>query len=864
MSDHSLLNMDPGGPQQANVPPGIPRTSEFKSSEDDALYISLVEQLPQSIFRKDRAGVFTFANRRFCEQLGRNVTDVLGKKDADLFPPELAEKYRQDDLRIMESGKTWSDVERHHTQSGGELYVEVVKFPLYNASGQIAGIQGIFWDVTERHYAVMGLRASEARLKEAERLAHLGSWETVLVSLEDVSQNPISWSDETYRIFGYRPGEVTVTRDLFVQHIHPEDRPKVQKAIETALKECRAYDVEHRVVRQDGSVRVVLEQAELECDPSTGRPRKFIGTVQDVTASRRLLKQIEGISHMRESLLLPGSLETKLKNITDSVVAIFEADFVRIWITRKGDLCESGCVHAPVREGPHVCRSRDRCLHLVASSGRYTHTDGAQHRRVPLGAYKIGKVAAGNNPSFITNNVTQDPQVHNHTWAKELGLAAFAGYRLISNQGEPIGVFALFHKHPISAGEDALLTEVATTASQVIQESHKDEARSSLEAQLRQAQKMEAIGRLAGGVAHDFNNMLQVILGNVDLALSEPSVSLSLRESLVEIQKSARHSVDLTRQLLAFARKQTISPQVLNLNDTVSGMLRMLQRLIGEDIQLRWIPAPDLWLVRMDPGQVDQILANLAVNARDAIQADGQVTIETRNVTLDAASTSLHPDCLPGDYVMLSVSDNGCGIDDVARAHIFEPFFTTKELGKGTGLGLATVFGIVKQNNGFINVDSKVGSGSVFKLFLPKIESEPAANKAPLPGRTLRGTETVLLVEDEPQILSLGQRILEQYGYTVLAVRTPAAALALAKQHHRLIDLLITDVVMPGINGKELKQLLTAIQPGLKCLFMSGYTADIIAHHGVLDKGLEFLQKPFTAETLAKRVRQLLESKAES
>jgi PAS domain S-box-containing protein len=382
--------------------------------------------------------------------------------------------------------------------------------------------------------------------------------------------------------------------------------------------------------------------------------------------------------------------------------------------------------------------------------------------------------------------------------------------------------------------------------------------RENLQGQLTQAQKMESVGRLAGGVAHDFNNMLQSILGNADLAMLDLPPDSPARESLMEIRRSAERSADLTRQLLAFARKQTIAPRVFDLNDTVAGMLKMLRRLIGEDIDLSWMPGANLWPIKMDPSQIDQVLANLCVNARDAITGAGKVTIETANVVFDGTYASTHLDCVPGQYVMLAVSDTGGGMDAETRSHLFEPFFTTKEIGKGTGLGLATVFGIVKQNHGLINVYTEPGHGTTFKLYLPRSEA-PVAPLDETPSHAQRGTETVMLVEDEEQILNLGRRILEQHGYTVLAAPTPAAALALAAQQVGTIHLLITDVVMPGMNGKELDERLRASHPALKCLFMSGYTANVIAHHGVLDEGVQFLQKPFTARKLTAKVREVLD-----
>ncbi len=382
----------------------------------------------------------------------------------------------------------------------------------------------------------------------------------------------------------------------------------------------------------------------------------------------------------------------------------------------------------------------------------------------------------------------------------------------------------------------------------------------ALEAQLHQAQKMEAVGRLAGGVAHDFNNMLAVISGHADLALERTAPDSPLRADLLEIQNAAGRSADLTRQLLAFARKQTIAPKVLDLNDTIAGMLKMLRRLIGEDIDLLWKPADSLWPVRMDPVQIDQILANLVVNARDAISGVGKITIETGRATFDEGYCETHADFIPGEYVLLAVSDNGCGMDKVTLAQLFDPFFTTKPLGRGTGLGLATVYGIVKQNQGFINVYSEPGQGTSFKIYLPRYAaSEPAsARSMPAPAAVSTGTETVLLVEDEEALLKLGKLLLERLGYTVLAASGPGEALQLAEAYPDAIHLLLTDVIMPEMSGRDLWERLRVLRPGLKCLFMSGYTANVIAHHGVLEEGVHFLQKPFPREVLASKLREVL------
>ncbi len=386
-----------------------------------------------------------------------------------------------------------------------------------------------------------------------------------------------------------------------------------------------------------------------------------------------------------------------------------------------------------------------------------------------------------------------------------------------------------------------------------------EEERDRLQAQLLQSQKIESVGRLAGGVAHDFNNMLGVIMGHAELGQESLDPSAPAYADLEEIRKAAERSANLTRQLLAFARKQTIAPRVLDLNDAVAGMLKMVRRLIGEDIDLTWLPGSRLWPVKVDPSQLDQILANLCVNARDAIADVGKISIETADVRFDKAYCDDHPGFLPGEYVLLTVSDNGCGMSRETIPHIYEPFFTTKEQGKGTGLGLATVYGIVKQNCGFINVYSELGVGTSFKIYLPKYEnSAEEGNEITPPDAVMGGGETILLVEDEPAIMNMTRVMLERLGYTVLTAGTPSDAIHLAECFSDRIDLLLTDVIMPEMNGRDLARNLLALHPQMSPLFMSGYTANVIAHHGVLDKGVQFIEKPFSKKDLSMKIREVL------
>jgi len=387
--------------------------------------------------------------------------------------------------------------------------------------------------------------------------------------------------------------------------------------------------------------------------------------------------------------------------------------------------------------------------------------------------------------------------------------------------------------------------------------------RKQLEEQFHQAQKMEAVGRLAGGVAHDFNNLLTAILGSADLVLDSLAVGVPEREEVEEIRKAALRAADLTRQLLAFSRQQIIAPIVLNPNDVVANMDKLLRRLLGEDVELRAVLAPDLATVKADPSQLEQVVLNLAVNARDAMPNGGKLTVETQNVELDEAYVRGHLSAHPGAYVMLAVSDTGVGMDAATQARIFEPFFTTKEKGKGTGLGLATVYGIVKQSGGWIWVYSEPGHGTSFKVYLPRVaEAAAPAAPSPVPPVSVRGSETVLLVEDEEMIRHLVQKVLKANGYTVLVAASGRDAERVAGQHDGPIHLLMTDVVLPGLNGREVAQRLTAARAGIRVLYLSGYTDDAIVHHGVLEPGVAFLQKPFTPAVLGRKVREVLDSPA--
>lgn len=521
-------------------------------------------------------------------------------------------------------------------------------------------------DITQRKEAEDALITNRALLRDSQRVAHIGCWDLV------INEKKLFWNEEAYEIYGFHYGEIQPTFDDFMALVHPDDRGILLPHLQECIKTGQFRDFECRIVRKDGTERIVYVAGKVAFDDS-GKPYRTFGIVQDITERKK-------------------------------------------------------------------------------------------------------------------------------------------------------------------AEEDKTL----------------------LEAQLVQAQKMESVGRLAGGVAHDFNNMLSVILGSVELIKAELTGSHPLMHHVLEIEKAAMRSADITRQLLAFSRKQVVTLKPIDLNALITATLKTLRRLIGEDIELRFQPSSELWKIKFDPSQIDQILINLAVNARDAMPAGGTLDVITENVYVDDTDCMEHIEYVPGDYVMLAVSDNGTGMPRETLSHIFEPFFTTKEVGKGTGLGLATIYGMVKQNGGFINVYSELGQGSTFKIYIPRNMEDEVPDEKVEAAPMLPATGTVLLVEDDEMVREITRHILKASGYTVLVANNPHEALSFCGKKEMHIDLMITDVIMPGMSGKDLRDRIEAIRPGIKVLFMSGYTADIIAHSGVLEQGVNFIQKPFSRNDLARKVNEII------
>jgi len=716
-----------------------------------------------------------------------------------------------------------------------------VTLALFTLANQLS--QHAYQNLLQARFINERKRAEEALRESEERYRLLVESQQDLIVKIDLEGSFLYVNPAFCKLFGKKPEELIGTS--YEPLVHPEDLPRMNLRVDQLSASPPQGSLEIRARTVDGWRWLSWTSKAIQDE--TGKVSSLIGTGRDITERMQALEAIKLNEARLESLLRINQFPAEsLQGLLE--FALNEA------IVLTGS--QTGYIYLYDETGKEFSLNT-----WVSATEPQTRADqpGAADRLIESGL--LQRVVNKKQALMLNNNHPAETLAEDGTNATDRLHNLLAIPVIIENR--IVAVVSVSGKQSDYDDSDIRqLTLMMDAVWKIVQRKQAEQEREKLQNQLAQAQKMESVGRLAGGVAHDFNNMLLVILGHAELALSQVEPDKALHSELHEILKAAERSAALTQQLLAFARKQTVAPKVLDLNETVKGVLNMLKRLIGEDIELVWIPHSDIWTVKFDPSQIDQILANLCINARDAIADTGRIVIETKNLTLDELYSQSHSGFIPGEYVCLSVSDNGRGMSKETLYNLFEPFFTTKAPGKGTGLGLATVYGIVKQNNSFINVYSEPGHGTTFNIYMPRYSGEIA----PVPEEShtapeAPGDHTILVVEDEPAILSLTETMLERLGYTVLAVSTPTEAIALAEIHRGKIHLLITDVVMPGMNGRELIKHLSPFSPDLKHLFMSGYTANVIAHHGVLDEGVHFLQKPFSMKELAAKIRETLEDK---
>ncbi len=632
------------------------------------------------------------------------------------------------------------------------------------------------------------LKASEAKLYEAQKMAGLGYWHW------DIQTGKVVWSEEVYKIFGQDPASFETTIDsILALSPWPEEQKRGEELMQKAMESQEKGEFDQKFLLPDGSIGYYHSTFQGSYD-ANGELVSMAGTVMDITKRKQAeeaLRQSEEryrslVEHTMDGYFISEIPSGRLIFLNQRICEIFQYD-----------------------------------MQEAVSQTIWDVIDPKQHDFIRK-QLKVALQATGpRHESYTLNAICKDGRK----------IRAEVSASIVQYNGQQV--------------LQGVLRDVTE--------------REKLFRQLKQAQKMESIGRLAGGIAHDFNNMLGVILGRTEMMLLEMKPEAPNYANLKEIHSAAARSSDLTRQLLGFARQQTIAPKVLNLNENIDLALKLLRRIIGEDINLTWNPGADLWAVKIDPIQIDQILINLCLNARDAITRTGTIIVETANVDIGESYCAGHAEFKSGSWVRLTVSDDGCGIDKETQAHIFEPFFTTKDVGRGTGLGLATVYGIVKQNSGFIYVYSEPEMGTTVKIYLPRIPESVSKKTDDHTIAHHQGAETILLVEDEASLLDLSKMMLDRLGYTVLSAPTPEDAIDIARSYEDSIQLLVSDVVMPQMNGKELKRRIESIKPGIKALFVSGYDANVIVHHGVLDADVNFLQKPYSINSLSTKVREVLD-----
>jgi two-component system, cell cycle sensor histidine kinase and response regulator CckA len=854
------------------------------------------------------------------EMLGYSVEEWTSTPNfwLSIVHPDDKESAAHEASEAFISGKGIRMEFRWLAKDGREIWIESNIAVVFDAQGEPIGTRGVNTDISERKRAEEALRRSENQLAEAQRVAHIGSWNW------DLQKKEITWSDEHYRIFGVEPDEININYEEVVREfIHPQDQEWVRSSVMEAIKTGEAYSFDVRILRRDGEERLLQSSGSIETDEH-GQPIRMFGTAQDVTERRRTeqkLKQseeryrdlvenahdliyehdlegnlvstntavgqftgysIEESVHLNlNQILAPEHLGIAQEMIRRKLLGEKATAFELEIIGRNGDRVPIEVNSSLVfRDGVAVgVRGIARDITERRLSEKALRDSEERYRLLfdsnpqPMWVYDLGTLAFlavnqaavksyGYSREEFLSMTIQDirpsedlPALYGAVKSSAEGIETAGRWQHLKKDGTLIKVEITSHLLVFDGRQAELML-----ANDVTEQNRLEHALLATEQQLRQSQKLEAIGQLAGGVAHDFNNLLTVIGGYSSILLNKLDPESPLRLSVEEIKKASDRAAGLTRQLLAFSRKQILQPKILDLNVVVSDLEKMVRRIIGEDIDLLAITDPQLGQVKADPGQLEQVLLNLIVNARDAMPGGGKLTIETANAILspDYALSHGTPD---GPYVMLAVSDTGCGMDAELQKHVFEPFFTTKVPGKGTGLGLATVYGIVKQSEGHIWLYSEVDKGTCFKIYLPRLD-EVAPNQITTGSLKLipKGTETLLLVEDEDQVRQIVKAILEQQGYDVLEAANGEEALKLAKVHGARLHLLMTDLVMPLMSGRELAEQLSTTLPKLKVLYMSGYTDDAIVRHGLLDASLSFIQKPFDAATVARKVREVLDS----
>ena len=894
------------------------RTRELRESEEK--HFVLLERSSDPIFSVTPEGRYTYVNRAFAEGVGKQVGDIIGKSIWDVFPREEAYRRFASLSEVIGTGEE-KVIEVRVPRADGDRYYITTITPIKDAAGEVVAAICSSKDITERQRAADQLRYSAAIVAEVNDaiIATKNDEGFTITHWNPGAERIYGWQEK--EVLGRSS---MFLQNEYPGREPREILEKIRQAglyegeVIQSRKDGTRVFIDARLIARKDDKGATTDWICINRD-ITERKRAEEALAQERFLLRALMNNIPDHVYFKDRdsrLIRISKAMARTFGVSDPAQAVGKTDFDFFTEEHARQACEDE--QAVMRTGQPANKEEqqtwtDRPDTWVSSTkvplrdeaGNVVGTFGISRditeRKLAEEALRERDTQFTKLASWVPGMIYQFTRRPDGTYCVPFTTEAIRGIfgcspqdvredfspvarailpedlarvvGSIEHSAQHLTIWTCEYRVRIPGQSIRWISGQSTPErladggiawygfnTDITERKQAEAEKAALEAQLQHSQKMESVGRLAGGVAHDFNNMLGVILGHSEIALGQVEPAHSIHAHLDEIRKAAQRSADLTRQLLAFARKQTIAPQVLDINETVEGMLKMLRRLIGEDIDLAWQPKADLWPVKVDPSQIDQILANLCVNGRDAIADVGKITIETGNGAFDADYCALHSGYLPGEYVRLAVSDDGRGMDKETLAQVFEPFFTTKGVGAGTGLGLATVYGIVKQNDGFINAHSEPGQGTTFAIYLPRYAGKAEETRSDGAAQPLgRGHETILLVEDERAILEMTAEMLELHGYVVLAASTPGEAIRLAREHAGAIHLLITDVIMPEMNGRDLAKNLLSFYPHIKRVFMSGYTANVIAHRGVLDAGVHFIQKPFSIKELAAKVREALD-----
>jgi two-component system cell cycle sensor histidine kinase/response regulator CckA len=867
-----------------------------------------------AIIITDQTGKMIWVNEAFTTMTGYTPKEAIGQTPRLLKSGQHDAAFYRDFWKTISSGQTWRGEFTNRRKDGSIYYDEHTVTPARNAEGKITHYIGILHDITARKQAEEALGRSQADLQLALDAARMGQWDWNIVT------GQVTWSRHCLALYGLPP-DTAVTYEQFLAALHPGDRERVTAELRRAVQEHTSYDLEKRVVWPDGSMHWTASRGQVYYDAS-GNPLRMTGVTFDITERKRAEEELRRTADLLNAVSTGTSDAVFVKDVAGRYLLFNEAASRFVGRPAAEVIGQDDTMLFDPEEAKQVM-AYDR---TVRESGR---TQTNEERLTAAGVtrtYLATKAPYRDSQGKIIGTIGISRDITERKQAEERLIAAEAKFRHLVEQSL-VGIYLIqdgrfvyvspkmtdilgfsepeltsrpvldfiaeadralvrenvrkriegeidsihYTLHMLHKGGKTVHVEVHGGRTEynghpaVLGTLLDITERKQLEEQLRQSQKMEAVGQLASGVAHDFNNLLVVIQGYTEMLLNQQNLDEHTREQLHLVYTAGERAARLTSQLLTFSRKQTMKAKVLDLNEVVADVAKMLKRVLGENIELHLECAQNLAPIHADTGMMEQVLMNLAVNARDAMPKGGDLSIITGTATVDANHVARQAQARAGEFVLLSVSDTGCGMTPEIMARIFEPFFTTKAIGKGTGLGLATVYGIAQQHNGWVEVESQVGVGTTFKIFFPALHSSAKpAERTTTQAKTQGGSETILVVEDEDAVRELAVIVLEKHGYRVLQAASSEEALAVWKRHSERIRLLLTDMVMPGdLNGWELAQQLLDAQPALKVIYTSGYSDDVAGQVFSLGKKVNFIQKPYQPSKLAQAVRQALDSPTE-